>query len=434
VVILNHPPVNKTNQGALQEDVMEEFIGQFFGKWEVIGISEEKTKRGHNKLLCKCECGIIRAVDKYRLLRGKSKSCGNKGPCAIRKDLTGQRFGKLVVIGLSESRTTSGRIKWDCICDCGAKKSVAYSELHSGVVTSCGCDKSSIKDLIGQRFGKLVVIEASEERTKSGGMKWACKCDCGNTRIVSSRLLVTGVTISCGCYREKRKKAIRSNKKELTGQRFGRLLVLNNTKDKNTHWDCLCNCGNVVSVITNSLVSGKTISCGCFQKERISEAHFTHGKSGTPVYKKWIHMRERCYNIKDKNYHNYGGRGITVCGRWLGKDGSLNFFNDMGECPEGYELDRIDNNGNYEPDNCRWASHMEQCRNRRPNIFVSIFGLTLCLKDVCNLVGTDYKKVHYKWKRGWPMSWSIFGPYPKDYPRGIKEAAKERKALNALKY
>jgi hypothetical protein len=223
---------------------------------------------------------------------------------------------------------------------------------------------------------------------------------------------------------------------DLTGQRFGRLVAIErvNVNGKLSYWLCKCDCGGESIVYTTSLTKYITQSCGCYQLERASETHYIHGKTGTKVYRKWQHMKERCLNSRDKAYHRYGGRGITVCDRWLGKNGSLNFFNDMGECPKGYELERIDNNGNYEPDNCRWASHMEQCRNRRPNIFVSIFGITLCLKDVCNLVGTDYKKVHYKWKKGWPMSWSILGPYPKDYPRGIKEAAKERKALNALKY
>ncbi len=102
---------------------------------------------------------------------------------------------------------------------------------------------------------------------------------------------------------------------------------------------------------------------------------FKHGGGNTRRYKQWGHMKSRCLNSLDKAYHRYGGRGIKICTRWLDENrGFLNFVEDMGECPEGYELDRIDNNGNYEPENCRWASHMEQCRNRRPNILCQYLG------------------------------------------------------------
>lgn len=132
---------------------------------------------------------------------------------------------------------------------------------------------------------------------------------------------------------------------------------------------CRCDCGTERGVRNNHLRSGKSRSCGCLKSAHISESrqrhgHARHGKEH-PLYKVWTTMRQRCDYPKAKGYERYGGRGITVCERWDGPDGFPNFLADMGERPDGLSLDRRDNDGNYEPSNCRWATASEQQRNTR---------------------------------------------------------------------
>ncbi len=152
----------------------------------------------------------------------------------------------------------------------------------------------------------------------------------------------------------------------IVGLKFGRLLVESfaGIKHKMTTWLCVCDCGNKCVTTVTKLKSGHTSSCGCLQKELISIRAKTHGCSTLPEYKAWKGMKTRCYNTNRKSYKDYGGRGIKVCDRWL--ESFENFYEDMGEKPtQKHSLDRVDNDGNYEPGNCRWATIKEQMYNRR---------------------------------------------------------------------
>jgi len=152
---------------------------------------------------------------------------------------------------------------------------------------------------------------------------------------------------------------------DLTGKRFGRLLVIDTVKEKTykIKWICLCDCGNTSTPTTNSLKNG-TKSCGCLAKEIVSNKFTTHGLRNHELYGVWKAMFNRTCKPNYKGYHRYGGRGIKMCDSW--KNSFVNFLNDVGERPsKKHSLDRIDNNGNYEPSNIRWATQKEQMNNTR---------------------------------------------------------------------
>lgn len=180
-------------------------------------------------------------------------------------------------------------------------------------------------------------------------------------------------------------------REDLTGKKFHRLVVKEPAEDyvkynkkydttyKYPMWICECDCGNTTGpVLGQALKKGSTKSCGCLQRERSSEWANTvlkfsakkHGLSYHPLYDTWCTMRHRCNVPTSKSYENYGGRGISVCSRWdTDKGGSFeNFLEDMGEKPAGLTLERLDVNGDYCPENCCWATHHQQGRNRRTNL------------------------------------------------------------------
>lgn len=196
--------------------------------------------------------------------------------------------------------------------------------------------------------------------------------------------------------------------KDLFGRRFGRYLVVEIDRRPNglIFWKCRCDCGVEKSVYGAALRSGQTQSCGCYQKD-IMRQRATHGmarlKSISPEWEAWSKIRDRCDNPNNPNYDRYGGRGIRVCDRW--QDSFENFYADMGERPSGKtSIDRIDNDGPYCKENCRWSDPKEQARNRRSNRVVKYRGREMTLKEASELAGLPYKSV---WQRvvklGWPL-------------------------------
>lgn len=185
-------------------------------------------------------------------------------------------------------------------------------------------------------------------------------------------------------------------------------------------WRFLCDCGNEVVSAPDNVKTGNTRSCGCLQREvssRTGKLSLKHGMSRTGVYGIWGGMIDRCTNTVSKDYPNYGGRGITVCDRWRDPE---NFISDMGPRPPKAQIERVDNNGPYSPDNCIWASPKTQARNRRSTHFVRYNGQRMSLIEACDLAGTSYSAVKERLRMGWEEHRAISTPLRADSRRNAK--------------
>jgi hypothetical protein len=203
--------------------------------------------------------------------------------------------------------------------------------------------------------------------------------------------------------------------KDIAGQRFDRLLVLGYlgiSKNGSAIWRCQCDCGNIVDVVGHSIRSGHAKSCGCLSKESTSERFTTHGMSGTSAHIAWSNMLQRCQNPINPNYSNYGGRGVTVCDRWQEFE---NFFADMGEPPAGMSLDRKDNDGNYDPDNCRWTTNQQQAINKRSNQLLTLDGRTMPMMQWASETGIKANTIWYRLDRGWTVEDALTKPVQKSW-------------------
>lgn len=190
-----------------------------------------------------------------------------------------------------------------------------------------------------------------------------------------------------------------SRKINLVGQRFGRLIVVSSAEKSSTgraHWNCMCDCGNTKTTSRGELRSGSCMSCGCLRKDMLSEMRFKHGESKSKEYCTWSHVRQKCSNPNNPKFYRYGARGIKVCERWdTAEGGYKNFLADMGKAPSPeYTIERVDNDGNYCPENCIWATRNVQAMNTHRSLKFEWKGKLMTLPQIAHAEGKRPKHVY----------------------------------------
>jgi len=193
--------------------------------------------------------------------------------------------------------------------------------------------------------------------------------------------------------------------KDLTGQRFGRLLVIKESgrnKQGKAMWFCRCDCGNHKVVYSYSLISGATLSCGCLHNEGLSERSSTHNKSKTRLYRTWSNIKQRCYNPNFTHYKYYGGRGLKMCDEWQSFEAFCDWAIANGYS-ENLTIERIDNDGDYEPNNCEWKTMKDQANNKSNNRKITFAGTTKTVAQWSNKTGIPYNILIRRLFRGWSI-------------------------------
>ena len=225
----------------------------------------------------------------------------------------------------------------------------------------------------GDKFGEWTLLRPSSDKRK-----WVCQCSCGTIKEVRTDTLKNGGSRCCGCKTkayQSQSKLKQGSKHDLAGMKFGDWTVLEYAG--NSHWLCKCTCGAVHRVQTGRLRFGATNRCAkCNAGLITSERATTHGESNTKLYGVFLGMHDRCERPSNRNYNRYGGRGICVCKEWSEKDGYIHFskWSKANGYKEGLTIDRINNDGNYSPENCRWVTPRENANNTSTNRWVEIDG------------------------------------------------------------
>lgn len=198
---------------------------------------------------------------------------------------------------------------------------------------------------------------------------------------------------------------------DLTGKRFGRLVVIRQAghKRKEISWECVCDCGEHCVSAGYNLRSGKKTDCGNHKREKISESNKKHGLYGSRIHSIYYNMKNRCYNPKYYLFRHYGGKGVTVCEEWMGDAGIENFY--KWSIENGYQetlsIDRIDNAKGYSPDNCRWTTMKDQQNNRTNNRRITINGETKTMMQWANHFGVSYSAIQSKIYKGVPDAQAV---------------------------
>jgi len=215
---------------------------------------------------------------------------------------------------------------------------------------------------------------------------------------------------------------------DYSGQKFGKLVAIEQARNPRGKlmWQCLCDCGNETLASPTALRDGIKRSCGCLRSENMRKLATTHGLSHThELYSMWCGMKTRCSNPNFEAYPNYGGRGIRVCERWLNFQ---NFIEDMHPRPsKDHSIDRIDNDGDYCPENCRWSLWKEQMNNSRNNTILTVCGISRTLTQWASIMSINYGMLQTRVFNGWPPELAIFTPV---LPKGGKFMKKYKESLD----
>lgn len=198
----------------------------------------------------------------------------------------------------------------------------------------------------------------------------------------------------------------------LIGCKFGRLTVIEECKERDKHdkivYKCICDCGKIINISGNSLRQNKTKSCGCLRKEVTGNRRLIHGKTKTRLYRIWQGMKTRCYNKNNKSYLDYGGRGIKLCDEWLNSFDVFSAWAVNNGYQENLTIDRINNDGNYEPSNCHWITNKENCNNTRKNVILTYNNKTQTIAQWADELNISYQTLHYRYKKGWDTKDILF--------------------------
>lgn len=271
-----------------------------------------------------------------------------------------------------------------------------------------------IIDLVGKRFGKLVVLKRNGVDPKSHKIIWLCKCDCGNEIEAQGRWLRFGRTTSCGCDRHglKHPRAI-----DLTGVRFNSITVIRlHKRDEKTRkyfWECVCDCGNKIIVRANDLLSGRQKSCGCKKSQFIGVKNKIHGDSiggeYARLYRTWANMLDRCCNKNNKSYKWYGAKGVKVYSLWNEyipfKEWALSSGWD-----KTLTIDRIDVDGDYSPSNCRWVPFSMQANNKTNSFLYDFYSSKINNKLLAEKLGVSETSLYYrarKYGKECAINWAV---------------------------
>ncbi len=333
---------------------------------------------------CRCfRCGeIIKEVHYLDIAWYRIRCCRKCDD----DDLTGMRFGKLIAIRRYDCEVENGRKRplWLCKCDCGNEKIIRRDSLLLGMTSSCGCIKNY--NIIGRKFGKLTVLKEIGVTADHTKRLFYCKCECGTTIIAEKGNLVNGHTTSCGrCSRVL----------DLAGKRFGRLIAVRLhpylMKHTNRVWECKCDCGKTTFVTSHDLSSGHTKSCGCLSD--LNRLYKTEDEER--LANVFTGMKRRCYKTTDHAFKHYGGRGIAICDEWLlDKRKFIDWALTHGY-QKGLSIDRIDVNGNYCPENCRWTDSKTQCNNKRNSVKIDVDGDIKTITEWAEYLNINKWKAYY---------------------------------------
>lgn len=294
--------------------------------------------------------------------------------------------------------------------------------------------KYHFEDYVGKQIGNLTPICESNIRAKDGSKQWEFECVCGKRVVSTPYRVISGHKSSCGCERYHRQTTAKKGKKEskprvdaesFVGKKSHKLTCIGYEIPKKVgrlKLICRCDCGNITKIYPYQFSGNKIQSCGC-RKENLWNGHrdnywmVKHGLSHDRLYAKFTRMKQRCYNPNDVKYDLYGGRGITICDEWLNDPSTfVQWAIEHGGLDERLTIDRIDNNGPYSSENCRFTTPKQQQRNLRTNRVLEYNGESHCMAEWAEILGMSYSSLRNRIYKGWSIEKALTTPIK--HPKG----------------